>query len=69
MYAYLIRNNFPEGYRVLCHNCNQSLGYFGYCPHTVSSQSYFFDLDTLTVLTRRGIKGIVTTIRLWILPS
>jgi hypothetical protein len=22
LYAYLIENNFPEGYRVLCHNCN-----------------------------------------------
>jgi len=27
--------NFPEGYRVLCHNCNQSLGYYGYCPHNL----------------------------------
>lgn len=23
----------PEGFRVLCHNCNQSLGAYGYCPH------------------------------------
>lgn len=22
-----------EGYRVLCHNCNASLGHYGYCPH------------------------------------
>lgn len=21
-------------YRVLCHNCNLSLGFYGYCPHT-----------------------------------
>ena len=21
------------GYRVLCHNCNASLGFYGYCPH------------------------------------
>lgn len=33
-YAYLARENFPPGYRVLCHNCNLSLGFFGYCPHT-----------------------------------
>lgn len=26
-------NNYPEGYRVLCHNCNQSLGLYGYSPH------------------------------------
>jgi hypothetical protein len=27
------RKEMPEGYRVLCHNCNQSLGSYGYCPH------------------------------------
>ena len=32
-FKWLIDNNFPEGYRVLCHNCNQSRGYYGYCPH------------------------------------
>ncbi|KKM23808.1 hypothetical protein LCGC14_1611350, partial [marine sediment metagenome] len=30
---YLKRKGFPEGYRILCHNCNASLGYYGYCPH------------------------------------
>lgn len=30
---WLIKNNFPEGFRVLCHNCNLSLGFYGYCPH------------------------------------
>jgi len=24
---------YPEGYRVLCCNCNMSLGLYGYCPH------------------------------------
>ena len=33
IYDYLFRNNFPEGYRVLCHNCNMSIGFYGYCPH------------------------------------
>jgi len=32
-YRWLRKNNMPEGYRVLCHNCNQSIGYYGYCPH------------------------------------
>jgi RNase P subunit RPR2 len=32
-YIWLKKNNYPSGFRVLCHNCNQSLGYFGYCPH------------------------------------
>jgi hypothetical protein len=30
---FLVRNNFPKGFRVLCHNCNSALGYYGYCPH------------------------------------
>jgi hypothetical protein len=29
----IIRRGYPKGYRVLCHNCNQALGYYGYCPH------------------------------------
>lgn len=29
----IIDNNFPPEYRVLCHNCNQALGWYGYCPH------------------------------------
>jgi len=32
-YVWLIKNDFPEGYRVLCLNCNTSLGLYGYCPH------------------------------------
>lgn len=32
-YKWLIDNNFPEGFRVLCFNCNCSLGFHGYCPH------------------------------------
>lgn len=39
-YAWLKRNAYPKniGLRVLCHNCNQSLGLYGYCPHTAASQ-------------------------------
>lgn len=33
-YSHIIKNNFPKGFRVMCHNCNASLGYYGYCPHT-----------------------------------
>jgi len=32
-YQWLVRQGFPHGYRVLCHNCNMSRGYYGYCPH------------------------------------
>ncbi len=33
LYSWLRKNDYPSGYRVLCHNCNQSYGSFGYCPH------------------------------------
>ena len=32
-YRWLKVHRFPSGYRVLCMNCNFSLGAFGYCPH------------------------------------
>jgi hypothetical protein len=32
-YRWLIRNEFPEGYRLLCHNCNTARGHWGFCPH------------------------------------
>lgn len=34
---WLINNNFPEGFRILCHNCNMAIGLYGYCPHTSES--------------------------------
>lgn len=33
IYRWLYRNNYPEGFRVLCHNCNLALGFYNYCPH------------------------------------
>ena len=35
LYTWLIRMNFPVGFRVLCFNCNCSRGTLGYCPHEV----------------------------------
>jgi len=32
-YRWLFKNNFPGGYRILCMNCNTSIGFYGYCPH------------------------------------
>lgn len=32
-YRWLIRNNFPKGFRVLCHNCNFAFGHYKKCPH------------------------------------
>ena len=33
LYLWLKKNNFPGGFRVLCYNCNNSIGRYGYCPH------------------------------------
>jgi hypothetical protein len=33
LYGWLIKNNFPEGFRVLCLNCNHHIGHYGWCPH------------------------------------
>ena len=30
---WFIRNNFPSGYRILCHNCNMAIGFYSICPH------------------------------------
>jgi hypothetical protein len=37
IFRWLIRNNFPDGFRILCHNCNLSLGFYGYCPHNATA--------------------------------
>lgn len=34
MARWLKKNQFPPGYRVLCHNCNMAFGQYGYCPHS-----------------------------------
>lgn len=33
-YDWLVKEGYPEGFRVLCHNCNSATGFYGYCPHT-----------------------------------
>ena len=35
IYPWLIRNNFPKGFQILCYNCNMSKGFYGKCPHDV----------------------------------
>ena len=32
-YRWLKGHGFPKGFRVLCNNCNASLGLYGHCPH------------------------------------
>ena len=33
-YYHVIRQGYPERYRLLCHNCNMARGLYGYCPHS-----------------------------------
>lgn len=35
IYHWLVKNNFPSEprLRVLCHNCNMAIGFYGFCPH------------------------------------
>lgn len=33
IYTWLIRNNFPSGFQILCHNCNYAKHFYKQCPH------------------------------------
>lgn len=33
VHLWLKRNGWPDGYQVLCHNCNSAKGFYGTCPH------------------------------------
>lgn len=33
MYDWIIKNNYPKDFQVLCMNCNTAKGWYGICPH------------------------------------
>lgn len=33
IWAWAKRQGFPDMFQVMCHNCNQAIGYYGSCPH------------------------------------
>ena len=37
--TWIIKNNFPKGFQILCHNCNQAKGFYGKCPHQLDKIS------------------------------
>lgn len=39
LYGWLIKNNFLEGYHILCLNCNHYIGHYGWCPHEQERES------------------------------
>lgn len=42
IYNWIISNNYPKDmFRILCINCNFSIGQYGYCPHHKNSKSDF----------------------------
>ena len=39
-YRWLKMQGFPQGYQVLCMNCNQAKGIYGQCPHEIERQGH-----------------------------
>ena len=39
LWRWLKNNGYPQGYRVLCHNCNWATAFGRTCPHTIRQQS------------------------------
>lgn len=77
IYHFLKKNNFPPGYRVLCHNCNQSFGLYGYCPHqsTVTTDQWLESLTSQKLTRNTGnhqkltINGETKTVKQWSISS
>jgi hypothetical protein len=44
-YIWLRQQGFPEGFRVLCQNCNLAYGVYGYCPHKSGSKLKNIDCE------------------------
>ncbi len=38
MYLWIIKNEYPTDFQVLCHNCNMAKGLYGQCPHKLGSK-------------------------------
>ena len=43
---WIIRNDFPDGFQTLCHNCNMAKGFYGKCPHETMEWNGNFDSTT-----------------------
>lgn len=50
VYAWLIKNDFPPGFRVLCMNCNFAKGIYGFCPHERNSESIAVHAETIETI-------------------
>jgi hypothetical protein len=36
-YTWIRKNNYPQGYQILCYNCNCTKSYYGICPHKINN--------------------------------
>jgi hypothetical protein len=34
LYQWIRNNKYPQGFQILCHNCNFAKGHYGKCPHS-----------------------------------
>jgi len=57
-YRWLIKNNFPKGFRVLCANCNRAYGSYKYCPHN-KKETLISDGDEEQILLANLCKNFI----------
>lgn len=50
---WIIKNNYPVDFQVLCFNCNLSKGFFGKCPHSNTQKSELGASDTLELRVQK----------------
>lgn len=43
IHFWIVKHGYPPGYRVMCHNCNMAIGFFGYCPHQEKSKYWDYE--------------------------
>ena len=51
LWRWLIRNNFPSGFQILCMNCNWAKGQYGECPHKETEKTKLLD-DEIIMLKK-----------------
>ncbi len=53
---WLITNNFPKGFQILCWNCNYAKGVFGECPHKIKLKKSQNNLPKLEEIVIKSAK-------------
>lgn len=57
-YRWLKKNNFPEGFQVLCADCNTAKGYFGECPHINDKSPRLINMTDKFQIYKNGVKDL-----------